>query len=104
MINQVKTDKKSLEEELNMFSETKQAMSKYDWQISEILQMVNEEKQVRSHLKTLASKLIEEVDTLRSQTTSVQNSNINNNNNNPIAAAQLSASVVNGSNPAVIII
>jgi serine/threonine-protein kinase MRCK len=100
-------EKKTLEEEISLFNETKQAMSKYDWQINEILQMVNEEKMVRGHLKTLASKLIEEVDTLRSQTTSTNilnnsTNNINNNNNNnnsQITAAQISlssAGVVNG--------
>jgi len=34
--------------------------------------MVHEEKQVRCHLRSLATKLIEEVDTLRSQTTASQ--------------------------------
>ena len=55
-----------------LFNESKQAMSKYDWQMNEILQMVNEEKQVRGHLRSLASKLIEEVDSLRSQTAGTQ--------------------------------
>ena len=61
-------EKKALEDEVALFNESKQAMSKYDWQMNEILQMVNEEKVVRGHLRSLASKLIEEVDTLRSQT------------------------------------
>ena len=64
---------------------------------------VNEEKMVRGHLKTLASKLIEEVDTLRSQTTAVSTSL--NSQTNPTTAAQISlssAGVVNGSNGTVI--
>ena len=67
-VSKLQAEKRSLEEEVNLFNESKQAMSKYDWQMNEILQMVNEEKVVRGHLRTLASKLIEEVDTLRSQT------------------------------------
>jgi serine/threonine-protein kinase MRCK len=89
----LKAEKKSLEEQVNLFNESKQAMSKYDWQMNEILQMVNEEKVVRGHLRSLASKLIEEVDSLRSQTAAaassstpncatINNNNVNANNNN----------------------
>ena len=67
-IAKLQQEKKGLEDEVNLFNESKQAMSKYDWQMNEILQMVNEEKVVRGHLRSLASKLIEEVDSLRSQT------------------------------------
>lgn len=67
-IEKLQLEKKKLEDEVNLFNESKQAMSKYDWQMNEILQMVNEEKVVRGHLRSLASKLIEEVDSLRSQT------------------------------------
>ena len=59
---------------------------------------------VRGHLKTLASKLIEEVDTLRSQTTAVSTSLNTNTPNNPITSAQISlssAGVVNGTNGTV---
>ncbi len=47
LVGKLQGEKKQLEEEVALFSESKQAMSKYDWQMNEILQMVNEEKQVR---------------------------------------------------------
>ncbi len=75
IVNKLQTEKKSLEEDAVLFKESKQAMSKYDWQMNEILQMVNEEKAVRGHLRSLASKLIEEVDSLRTQTI-VSNQNV----------------------------
>lgn len=68
LVSRLQIEKQSLEEEINMFSETKQAMNKYDWQMNEILNMLNDEKAVRGHLRSLASKLIEEVDTLKMQT------------------------------------
>lgn len=69
MINRLQLEKHSLEEEMNQFNETKQAMNKYDLQMNEILTMLNDEKTVRGHLRSLASKLIEEVDNLKMQTT-----------------------------------
>lgn len=69
MINRLQLEKHSLEEEMNQFNETKQAMNKYDIQMNEILTMLNDEKTVRGHLRSLASKLIEEVDNLKMQTT-----------------------------------
>ena len=74
-LNKLQVEKKALEEDAILFNESKQAMSKYDWQMNEILQMVNEEKVVRGHLRSLASKLIEEVDSLRTQTI-VSNQNV----------------------------
>ena len=71
LVSKLRQEKKTLEDEVSLFHESKQAMSKYDWQMNEILQMVNEEKVVRGHLRSLASKLIEEVDSLRSQTAAV---------------------------------
>jgi len=93
-VEKLQQEKKTLEDEVHLFNESKQAMSKYDWQMNEILQMVNEEKVVRGHLRSLASKLIEEVDSLRSQTAAAAstgsgsilvsngNNNLNSNNNN----------------------
>ena len=69
-------------------------MSKYDWQMNEILQMVNEEKIVRGHLRSLASKLIEEVDSLRSQTAAATSTSAN---MLPITSAT-SANSTNGPN------
>ncbi len=66
-VSKLESEKRALEEEVKLFDESKQALSRYDWQMNEILQMVNEEKLVRGHLRSLASKLIEEVDSLRSQ-------------------------------------
>ena len=104
-ISKLQQDKKTLEDEVNLFNESKQAMSKYDWQMNEILQMVNEEKVVRGHLRSLASKLIEEVDSLRSQTaaaastgagSSIMVSNGLNTSNNVSNANMLNANGMNG--------
>lgn len=80
-------EKRDLENELNMFiNDKKETISKCESQMNEILQMVNEERLVRSHLKSLATKLIEEVDQLRSQciyttpSTALTTSNSVNNN------------------------
>ncbi len=81
-------EKRQLEDELILYNEKKEAISKCEQQMNEILQMVNEERLVRDNLKYLASKLIQEVDTLRSQciyttptTTTNTSSNLINNNN-----------------------
>ena len=94
-ISKLRNDKQQLEDELLLYNEKKEAISKCEQQMNEILQMVNEERLVRDNLKYLASKLIQEVDTLRSQciytTTStgvstsnnlVANGTPENNNNN----------------------
>jgi hypothetical protein len=71
----IQNEKRELENEIVVFNEKKETMVKCEMQMNEILNMVNEERLVRDHLKMLAKKLIDEVDSLRSQC-------INNNNNN----------------------
>jgi serine/threonine-protein kinase MRCK len=82
-------EKRDLENELSMFiNEKKETITKCESQMNEILQMVNEERLVRSHLKSLATKLIEEVDQLRSQciyttpTSLTTSTNVNNGTHN----------------------
>ena len=67
LTSKLQQNKRQLEEELILYNEKKEAISKCEQQMNEILQMVNEERLVRDNLKYLASKLIQEVDTLRSQ-------------------------------------
>jgi serine/threonine-protein kinase MRCK len=70
----LQNEKRLLEEEIQTFNESRQLLTKYDVQMNDILQMVNEEKIVRGHLKTLASKLVDEVDTLRTQANNANSS------------------------------
>lgn len=67
LTSKLQQNKRQLEEELVLYNEKKEAIAKCEQQMNEILQMVNEERLVRDNLKYLASKLIQEVDTLRSQ-------------------------------------
>jgi hypothetical protein len=67
-VARLQLEKHALEQEVNSFGEQRAAMGKYDWQMTEILGMLADEKQVRGHLRALAGKLIEEVDALKVQT------------------------------------
>ena len=90
MSSKLQQDKRQLEDELILYNEKKEAITKCEQQMNEILQMVNEERLVRDNLKHLASKLIQEVDTLRSQCiyatpTTINTSNSMNNTSNLLA-------------------
>ncbi len=69
LVQKLLAEKRVLEEEVLTFNESKKAIAKYEWQMNEILTMLNDEKAVRSHLRALATKLIEEVETLKQRTT-----------------------------------
>ena len=68
LVQKLSDEKRALEEELSAFAESKRALAKYELQMNEILSMLNDEKAVRSHLRALATKLIEEVETLKLRT------------------------------------
>lgn len=94
----VQLEKHALEQEVNALGEQRAQMGKYDWQMNEILAMLADEKQVRGHLRALAGKLIEEVDSLKIQTSATNhlgqhNSNSNSNNINNNVGGVLSSSV-----------
>jgi serine/threonine-protein kinase MRCK len=67
-IHKLLQEKQLLEDELSGMHENKKAIQKYEFQMNEILTMLNDEKAVRSHLRNLATKLIEEVETLKQRT------------------------------------
>ncbi len=71
----IQNEKRELENEVIVFNEKKESMVKCEMQMNEILNMVNEERLVRDHLKILAKKLIDEVDSLRAQC--MNNNNLN---------------------------
>lgn len=59
-----------LEEELQELAEKKEAVSRWEAQICEIIQWVSDEKDARGYLQALAAKMSEELDTLKSAVTS----------------------------------
>jgi hypothetical protein len=73
----IQNEKRELENEIVVFNEKKESMVKCEMQMNEILNMVNEERLVRDHLKNLAKKLIDEVDSLRTQC--INNNSLNGN-------------------------
>uniref|UniRef100_A0A8C4RC54 non-specific serine/threonine protein kinase n=1 Tax=Eptatretus burgeri TaxID=7764 RepID=A0A8C4RC54_EPTBU len=57
---------RQLEEEMRDLDDKKQSLTHWEAQITEIIQWVSDEKDARSYLQTLANKLNEDLDNLRS--------------------------------------
>ncbi|XP_060711739.1 serine/threonine-protein kinase MRCK alpha-like isoform X2 [Hemiscyllium ocellatum] len=57
---------KRLEEELQALEGRKETVKQWDTQIAEIIQWVSEEKEARGYLQSLATKMAEELDSLKS--------------------------------------
>ncbi|CAF0784390.1 unnamed protein product [Didymodactylos carnosus] len=58
-------EKYDAEEKLNIFEEKHSSYTKWETQVYDILKWISEEKTARTHLKGLASKMAEELDTIR---------------------------------------
>jgi chromosome segregation ATPase len=96
LVQRLSSEKRALDEELVTFNESKKAIAKYEWQMNEILNMLNDEKAVRSHLRALATKLIEEVETLKQRTTDSSSSSSVGPNTATNGNAVTNGSLVNG--------
>ncbi|XP_067877745.1 serine/threonine-protein kinase MRCK alpha-like [Heterodontus francisci] len=65
-LDKLQAANKHLEEELRALESRKESVTQWDTQITEIVQWVSEEKEARGYLQSLATKMTEELDSLKS--------------------------------------
>ncbi|XP_041418507.1 serine/threonine-protein kinase MRCK alpha isoform X3 [Xenopus laevis] len=65
MFEKVSVNNRHLEEEMRDLADKKESVAHWEAQITEIIQWVSDEKDARGYLQALASKMTEELDTLR---------------------------------------
>ncbi|GCC16423.1 hypothetical protein chiPu_0021369, partial [Chiloscyllium punctatum] len=65
-LDKLQARNKRLEEELQALEGRKETVKQWDTQIAEIIQWVSEEKEARGYLQSLATKMTEELDSLKS--------------------------------------
>lgn len=63
---QLKVTKKEQESELSELRQNKELLTQWEQQIADIIQWVTEEKDARSYLKSMAKKLADDVEGLKS--------------------------------------
>ncbi|CAN9508009.1 unnamed protein product [Ophioblennius macclurei] len=66
LVDSLTAQSQRLEEELQQISSKKESVAHWEAQITEIIQWVSDEKDARGYLQALASKMNEELETLRS--------------------------------------
>ncbi|XP_031758441.1 serine/threonine-protein kinase MRCK alpha isoform X6 [Xenopus tropicalis] len=65
MFEKLSVNNRHLEEEMRDLADKKESVAHWEAQITEIIQWVSDEKDARGYLQALASKMTEELDTLR---------------------------------------
>ncbi|XP_040207262.1 serine/threonine-protein kinase MRCK alpha isoform X3 [Rana temporaria] len=65
MLERQSTNNRQLEEEMRDLADKKESVAHWEAQITEIIQWVSDEKDARGYLQALASKMTEELETLR---------------------------------------
>ncbi|XP_048856476.1 serine/threonine-protein kinase MRCK beta-like isoform X2 [Brienomyrus brachyistius] len=65
-VDKLTTQNRQLEDELQDLASKKESVAHWEAQIAEIIQWVSDEKDARSYLQALASKMTDELDSLRS--------------------------------------
>lgn len=65
MFEKMNTNNRQLEEEMRDLADKKESVAHWEAQITEIIQWVSDEKDARGYLQALASKMTEELETLR---------------------------------------
>ncbi|XP_072558987.1 serine/threonine-protein kinase MRCK beta-like isoform X3 [Paramormyrops kingsleyae] len=65
-VDKLTTQNRQLEDELQDLASKKESVAHWEAQIAEIIQWVSDEKDARSYLQVLASKMTDELDSLRS--------------------------------------
>ncbi|XP_053315305.1 serine/threonine-protein kinase MRCK alpha isoform X3 [Spea bombifrons] len=65
MFEKLSVNNRQLEEEMRDLSDKKESVAHWEAQITEIIQWVSDEKDARGYLQALASKMTEELETLR---------------------------------------
>ncbi|XP_078061511.1 serine/threonine-protein kinase MRCK alpha-like, partial [Mustelus asterias] len=71
-LDRLQTTKKQLEEEMRTLKGRRETVTQWDVQIAELIQWVSEEKEARGYLQSLATKMTDELDSLKNLSSNVK--------------------------------